>query len=307
GMFPWVQYKAFPDGGAVRNIYKPSFHDIIRFGIYKIDVGSGNVVGKIDVDEAANASDIELSADGGAAYIVDLNFNSYHILNTARGQGGDATTAFAPVSTFGPGGANASKGCIPQALTSVTSEAPFRREPQSQITTIDGYDPIDQTFAAVKTGVEFDAATYQTTGASQMKTVPDGVGTAPFGVRLSPDGETVYVANYLARNVVPLASAAPLGAGGNPANLRCAAQPTLTCGRNNDCPAGVGFCNHPGGGVCTTDADCGTSPPCVRKQDCVPLVLGQPVSSITGGIAADPLAAALLDGKILFHTAARDA
>src|SRR5262249_36824403 len=37
GMFPWVQYKAFPDGGAVRNIYKPSFHDIIRFGIYKID------------------------------------------------------------------------------------------------------------------------------------------------------------------------------------------------------------------------------------------------------------------------------
>src|SRR5262249_22817687 len=90
GMFPWVQYKAFPDGGAVRNIYKPSFHDIIRFGIYKIDVGSGNVVGKIDVDEAANASDIELSADGGAAYIVDLNFNSYHILNTARGQGGDA-------------------------------------------------------------------------------------------------------------------------------------------------------------------------------------------------------------------------
>jgi DNA-binding beta-propeller fold protein YncE len=307
GMFPWVQYKAFPDGGAVRNIYKPSFHDIIRFGIYKIDVGSGNVVGKIDVDEAANASDIELSADGGAAYIVDLNFNSYHILNTARGQGGDATTAFAPVSTFGPGGADASKGCIPQALTSVTSEAPFRKEPQSQITTIDGYDPIDQAFASVNTGVEFDATTYQTTGASQMKAVPDGIGTAPFGVRLSPDGETVYVANYLARNVVQVASAAPLGADGNPANLRCAAQPTLTCGRNNDCPAGVGFCNHPGGGVCTTDADCGAKPPCVRKQDCVPIVLGPPVASITGGIAADPLPAALLDGKILFNTVARDA
>jgi DNA-binding beta-propeller fold protein YncE len=307
GMFPWVEYKSFPDGGAVRNIYKPSFHDIIRFGIYKVDINSGNVVGKIDVDEAANASDIELAQDGREAYVVDLNFNSYHIFNTARGQGGDPTTLFAPVSTFGPGGANSSKGCIPQALTSVTSEAPFRVDAQSQITTIDGYDPIDTNFASVNTGVEFDTLTYQTIGKSQMRLVPDGVGTAPIGVRLSPDGQTVYVANYLARNVVPLAAAAPLAADGNPANLRCAAQPTLTCGRNNDCPAGVGFCNHPGGGVCTTDADCGASPPCVRKQDCVPLVLGQPVSTITGGIAADPLPAAILDGKILFNTAGRDA
>src|SRR5262249_21144343 len=40
---------------------------------------------------------------------------------------------------------------------------------------------------------------------------------------------------------------------------------------------------------------------------CVPLVLGQPVSTITGGIAADPLPAAILDGKILFNTAGRDA
>jgi hypothetical protein len=305
-MFPWVQYKSFPDGGAVRNIYKPSFHDIIRFGIYKVDRGSGTVVGKVDVDEAANASDIELSADGGAAYVVDLNFNSYHIFKTARGQDGDPTTIFAPVSSFGPGGAAPSHGCIPQALPSVTSETPFRKMPQSQITTIDGYDPIDPSFAPVNTGVEFDAVTYQTAGTSQMRPVSDGIGTAPIGVRLSPDGQTVYVANYLARNVVAVASAAPLDAMGNPANLRCASQPTMTCGSDNDCPKGVGFCNHPGGGVCTTDADCGT-PPCVRKQDCVPIVLGQPVSSITGGIAADPLPAALLDGKILFNTAARDA
>jgi hypothetical protein len=106
------------------------------------------------------------------------------------------------------------------------------------------------------------------------------------------------VANYLARNVLAVASAAPLDATGNPENFRCASQPTLTCGRNNDCPAGTGFCNHPGGGVCNTDADCGAALPCVLKQDCVPLILGQPVPSITGGIAADPLNAALLDGKI---------
>jgi hypothetical protein len=35
-------------------------------------------------------------------------------------------------------------------------------------------------------------------------------------------------------------------------------------------------------------------------------MLGQPAASITGGIAADPLPPALLDGKILFNTAARD-
>ncbi len=63
-MFPWVEYKPFPDAGNIRNVYKSSFHDIIRFGIYKVDLGSGNVAGKVDVDEAANASDIEFSPDG---------------------------------------------------------------------------------------------------------------------------------------------------------------------------------------------------------------------------------------------------
>src|SRR5262249_51938748 len=305
-LFPWAEFAPFPQGGAVRNVYKASFHDITRFGLYKVDLGSGNVVGKIDVDEANNATDIELSADGRVAYVVDLMFHSYHIFNTARGQNGSPTTLFAAVSSNGPGGANPAAGCIPEALRSVTGEGRFRMAPQAQITPIDGYDAIDTNFASVNTGVEFDAATYQASGASQMLAVPDSIGSAPIGVRLSPDGQTVYVANYLARNVVPLAAAAPLGPPGVPANLRCAAQPTLACGTNNDCPPGIGFCNHPGGGTCTSDADCGASPPCVRKQDCVPLVLGQPFSTLTGGIAADALPASILDGKILFNTAARD-
>src|SRR5262249_48017334 len=183
-MFPWVKYAVFPDGGATRNVYKASFHDIIRFGIYKVDLGSGNVVGKVDVDEAANASDIELSPDGSVAYVVDLMFNSYHVFNTARGQNGNPTTAFGSPSSYGPGGVDPNKGCIPEALRSVTNEGNFRMAPQSQITTIDGYDPVDPSFTVVNTGVEFDAATYQATGASQMKLVPDGIGTAPFGVRL---------------------------------------------------------------------------------------------------------------------------
>ena len=39
-----------------------------------------------------------------------------------------------------------------------------------------------------------------------MLAVPDSIGTAPTAVRLSPDGQTVYVGNYLARNVVPVSS-----------------------------------------------------------------------------------------------------
>ena len=119
-MFPWVEYKPFPDAGNIRNVYKSSFHDIIRFGIYKVDLGSGNVVGKVDVDEANNATDIEFSPDGTVAYVVDLMFNSYHIFNTLRGQGGDPTTVFAAVSSNGPGGADPTKGCISEALRSVT-------------------------------------------------------------------------------------------------------------------------------------------------------------------------------------------
>src|SRR5581483_10690701 len=72
-----------------------------------------------------------------------------------------------------------------------------------------------------------------------------------------------------------------------------------------------GFCNHPGGASCNVDADCGANGPCVQTAQCVPLLLGPPVSSITGDLTVDPavdrLPPALLDGKILFDTAARDA
>ena len=84
-LFPWAQFAPFPAGAAVRNVYKASFHDITRFGIYKLDLGSGNVVGKIDIDEANNATDIEFSPDGRVAYVVDLMFHSYHVFNTRAG------------------------------------------------------------------------------------------------------------------------------------------------------------------------------------------------------------------------------
>jgi YVTN family beta-propeller protein len=304
-MFPF-SFAPFPDGGGSRNVYKASFHDITRFGIYKLNAATGAVVGKIDIDEASTGTDIQFSLDGVAAYVVDHMFNSYHVFNTVKGQRPeDVTTLFAAPSRFGPGGAEDDKPCVPDALAPVTSERPFRMQPQAQITTIDGIDPADLAGMAVKTGVDFDAKQYMDTGESRMIPggIPDGIGTAPMGVGLSPDGETVYVANYLSRNLVQVAGAAPLDGAGRPANLRCSNNFTQTCGTTNDCSAGSGFCNHPGGSPCTTDADCGSNPPCVLNVDCVPILLGAPVSTTSG---ADPLPAAILDGKILFNTAARD-
>ena len=276
---------------------------------------TGAQVGKLDIDEANNATDIEFSADGTVAYVVDLMFNSYHVFNTKKGQDGDVTTLFGGPSAVGPGGADPNKrsatDCVSEALTSVVSERPFRMAPQAGIDVISGYVPVDTTGKPVNTGIEFDAATYQATGHGQMIPggVPDGIGTTPIGVRLSPDGQTVYVANYLARNVVGTAAAQPQ-TGGKPANFRCTEDVNLACATSRDCSSNAGFCNHPGGGTCNPnngDADCtasGKPGPCVAAgADCVPLILAKPVPSTT----RDPLPAQILDGKNLFNTAARDA
>jgi DNA-binding beta-propeller fold protein YncE len=313
-MFPFP-YTPFPNKDAFnRNIMKPSFHDIIRFGIYKLSAADGHIIGKIDVDEGTQASDIQFSPDGTAAYIVDQGFNSYHVMPTIKGQGEmvngktDVTTIFAAPSAYGPGGGDPTHACVPEALQSVTSERPFRIAPEAQIVTIDGIDPADLNGMQVNTGVDFDTATYMTIGTSRMRQVPDGIGTEPMGVGLAPDGKTVYVANYLSRNVIQVGSATAT----DNANLRCSNSPGLsqTCGTSNDCVGGGGFCNHPGGPACNVDADCST-PPCVQNAQCVPIILGPPVWTITGDLTmdptVDPLPPALLDGKILFDTAARDA
>src|SRR2546427_13116251 len=93
-------------------------------------------------------------------------------------------------------------------------------------------------------------------GTSQMRAVPDGVGTAPFGVRLAPDGQAVYVANYLARNVGVAASAEPTESpSGKPASPRGSAEGAPPCATSNDCAGG---------------------------PDCGPPLLGGPVPSIRG-------------------------
>jgi DNA-binding beta-propeller fold protein YncE len=236
-----------------RNLYKASFHDITRFAIAKIDLATGDVVGKVDVDEANQGSDIVFDSGGQAAFVVDQFFNSLHIFNTARGQDGDPTTVFASPSRFGPGGVNSSQDCQGGSFLT-SSELPFILPPQVQLTPI-AADPLLVPGGVANTGNEYDVTT------GQMRPVPDAVGTTPHGVAIHPDDSTVYVANFLSRNVTVV-------------------------------KADGFFCSN--GVSCQSRLDC---------PSCAPRVIAV-VPSIQN---PDPLPPQLLDGKILFHTAARDA
>ncbi len=317
-------FESFPRGDGTaevkRNVYKTSFHDVTRFVIWKIDLDTGAVVGKLDVDEANHASDIALGADGTTAYAVDHMFNSFHIFSTRRGQGTNPATLFAPVARYGPFGLDPSAPCDADALGSVASEAPHRLTPQAQISPIDGGDPVRVgagtpiVATPVNTGVDFDTRKYHETCVAgvcvaEMRAVPDAVGTAPIGVALSPDGCVAYVHNYLGRNVVaysarPDVDRSACGTYDPVIGFRCSSNLAQGCERSNDCSGGTGFCNHPGGPVCDVDADCETEP-CVKDNNCVPLVGSDPVR--TTALVTTDVPAEILDGKILFNTAARDA
>jgi DNA-binding beta-propeller fold protein YncE len=236
-----------------RNLYKASFHDITRFAISKIDLTTGAVVGKIDIDEANQGTDLVFSPDGVAAFVVDQFFNSLHIFNSHRGQNGDPTTLFAGPSRFGPGGTNPTLDCTGGSFLT-DSEVPFIQPPQVQLVPI-AADPRMLDGSTALTGNEYDVTT------GQMRAVPDAVGTTPHGIAIHPDGTRVYVANFLSRNVSVV----------------------KTDGY---------FC--PNGNACQSRLDC---------NGCAPRVIAM-VPSIAD---PDPLPPQLLDGKILFHTAARDA
>jgi DNA-binding beta-propeller fold protein YncE len=236
-----------------RNLYKVSFHDVTRFAINKIDLVTGQVVGKIDVDEANHGTDIVFSSDGTAAFVIDEFFNSLHIFNTARGQDGDPTTLFASPSRFGEGGVDPSGDCQGGSFLTA-SELPFILPPQVQFTPIQA-DPVLLDGTVALTGNEYDVTT------GQMRPVADSVGTTPHGIAIAPDDSKVFVANFLSRNVTVV-------------------------------KADGFFC--PNGNACESRLDC---------NGCAPRV----ITVIPSIQDPDPLPPQLLDGKILFHTAARDA
>jgi hypothetical protein len=152
--FPRAQ-RSVP-GSKTRNVFKASFHDIIRSAIWKIDLGTGAIVGKIDIDEGSQATDIVFSNDGTTAYVVDQMFHSFHVFNTKRGQDGNPGTLFSGQSKFGPFGIEPDKGCISDALGSIGPESPHRLPPQVQIVAISSGDPIRATKGLPSVGTKVE-------------------------------------------------------------------------------------------------------------------------------------------------------
>ena len=229
-LFPDLDFQANPPGApeaARRNIYRAGLHDIARSVLWKIDLATGEVAGKIDIDRGATVAAIAFSADGRIAYTVDLIFNSLHVFRTERGQGTNPTTAFGRVSAFGPGGASPDVACTGEP-TDLADENPYVLSPQAQLVPIGGMEPLDGgTLTPAATGVEFTVST------GQMRGVPDGVGTTPIGLAVAPANGVAWIANYLARNVVAVDA--------DPGRFRCQGDPTRACGTRLDCP-GLGEC-----------------------------------------------------------------
>src|SRR5262249_59786741 len=48
-LFPLLTFTPFPADGISRNKYQPSFHDIIRFGIVKLNAAHGTRVGTLAI------------------------------------------------------------------------------------------------------------------------------------------------------------------------------------------------------------------------------------------------------------------
>ena len=239
-----------------RNLFKAAWEDITRMAIYKIDLGTGAVAGKLDIDAGNNGTDIVFSADGSTAYSVDQFLHSLHIFNTARGQGANPGSVFASVSAKGPGGADPSQPCSGDPFDTVP-EDPFILTPQVQIVPF-AEDPLFVNGTVANTGNDYLVTT------AQMRAVPDGVGTHPHGVALHPGGAKLYVANFFSRNVTVVKV--------------------------------DGFlCPPPGNESCQSRLDC---------EGCVPRVLAVIPTILP---ATDPFPPQILDGKILFHTGAREA
>src|SRR5262249_47519511 len=167
--------------------------------------------------------------------------NAFYVFSTRRGTGDNPESLFGTVSRFGPGGAQPTQPCTGSA-NDVDPEQPYLVAPQARLAPTGGMEPLAATTHAVgATGLEFTIAT------GGMREVSDGVGTTPMGLALAPDGNTAYVANYLARNLVMVAAA--------PAGFGCLGAPTTACTTHADCPGGAECMPLVHGGGPTTGND----------------------------------------------------
>ena len=271
-------FSSFPDGTDAakrRNQFKASFHDITRAFIAKIDLVTGKVIESVDIDESNLPSGLVFSPDGSVFYSVDQTFQSFSLASTAS-----KGTIFGSPPLFAPG------NCSANAFAT-QSEDPFVTPPHAQLRAEDL--PTLEVGGVALTGLDYDVAT------NSMVAIPDGIGTTPIGIAISPDGARAYSANFLSRTVTAVDV--------SPSSFRCSNAPDTPCLTRLDCPTDApGFCGDAMRATCNFDSDCAPDIKCVKKRECQPRLLG-----VVRSTDQDPLAPEILDGKILFNTAARDA
>lgn len=233
--------------GRSRNVFKASFHDIIRSIMVRVNLDT-EAVEYIDIDDGGLASGIRFSPDGLTGYVTDAPFDFFGVFNPRRKfAGGPTFTMFGSDSVQSAGSCNG-------VFNDAAGEAEFDHflPPSVEL------DPSDVP--------QFADGSTARTGLDPFldRTIPDGVGTHPIGLAVSRDGEHVYTANFLSRNVTVVSAT----------QFVCRDDLQLSCQQNADCPS--------------------------RKCQVV-------VEAVIPSTTQDPLPPEILDGKILFNTAARDA
>lgn len=233
--------------GRTRNVFKASFHDIIRSIMVRVDLSTESV-DYLDVDDGGLVSGIAFSPDGRTGYLTDQPFNFFGVFNPLRKSSrGPTFTLFGADSAQPAGSCNG-------VFNDVRRESTFDHflPPSVEL------DPSDLPRFA-------DGETARTGFDPFLdRAIPDGVGTTPIGLAVSPDGRRVYTANFLSRNVTVI----------DAERFVCEDDPDRGCEQNADCVSGK-----------------------CRVQ----------VEAVIPSTTRDPLSPEVLDGKILFNTAARDA
>jgi DNA-binding beta-propeller fold protein YncE len=233
--------------GRSRNVFKASFHDIIRSIMVRVDLAT-EAVEYIDIDDGGLASGIGFSPDGGTGYVTDAPFNFFGVFNPQRESAdGPTFTMFGSDSVEPAGSCNG-------VFNDVARETAFNHFLPPSVELDPGSLPQYADGSTARTGLD----------PFHDRTIPDGVGTHPIGLAVSSDGARVFTANFLSRNVTVL----------NATEFVCRDDLEQSCQQNADCAS--------------------------RKCQVV-------VEAIISSTDEDPLAPEILDGKILFNTAARDA
>ena len=196
--------------GRSRNVYKASFHDIIRSVMARVHLDTGSV-DYIDIDDGGRVSGIAFSPDGQTGYLTDAPFNFFGVFNPLRKSTTGPTFTILGADSVQPAGS------CNGVFNDAANEATFAHflPPSVEL------EPSDLP--------QYGDGSTARTGLDPFldRTIPDGVGTHPIGLALSRDGTRVYTANFLSRNVTVL----------DATQFVCEGDPQLSCQQNADCPS----------------------------------------------------------------------